>query len=952
MRKKSIITISGIIVILTVSAFVFLWPVSSGKITPHEPIGDDEEEMLKRRSNYFELIHRAAPGTDWRAIEASNREMLLNIQQQRLLSPNRVMESFAGGYLTGTWTERGSNNVAGNVKAVDYVPASNTLYLVSDGGTLWQGNPDAGNWTVLNQTKRLRSDVIEVFPNGSGGQRIMVAENEAVWYSDNNGASFTQSTGISFPVGWGGNYVSTIITLNDAGNTVYCLTRPWDPAPWAPRYWLYRSTNRGASFTQIYTFGFGDDGFLSLYSPFNSTELYGLSLQSGTAQSTLYTISAATVSVLSNNTNLPVNVPCVLKGFKNGVTVNFYTLTNNNQVYKSITNGATWTLQSNLPENSWGRLAVSLSDENRVSFGGVQAYRSSSGGVSWTLVNGWGDYYENESTKLHADIMEIAYFRKTDNTEFAVINTHGGMYISYDHLINNTNVSLTSLNTGQFYDVITDPFNTENVYGGSQDQGAQRASNAISQPGTLNFVQFFSGDYGHMQTTGNPSKLWIQYVGGDVFFYGNPSAITGWTGPDAGLTVGGTEKPNYGWMLPTATTSNILKNEILIGGGNMTGGTGSYLIKFNATLAPYTITDSQYSYNFRANSNSTASGISAIEIPLNNPGKMYVATEDGTFFYSNNSGSSWTKTTSFDGPDGFWLYGSCILASTISPNTVWFAGSGYSNPGVYKSIDGGVTFSAMNNGLPNTMVHEIAANPGEGLIFAATEAGPYVYVAQNNQWYSLMGASTPLQDYFTVEYIPSQKIARFGTYGRGIWDFKIQSILPVSLTDFTATKTASRKVDLRWITASEVNSSHFIVQRSADGINFSDIGRVTAAGNNSVSRTYNLTDQRPLPHTNFYRLSMVDIDTRSKYSQVLRVEMGIEGIVNVYPNPFGEMITVSGLKTGITSRLRITDMSGKVVYDRQSAAASVQVNLAYLPAGIYSVEISDGKKVIYRKISK
>jgi hypothetical protein len=561
MRKIHLVALAAFTIALTITALTF-WSKRAAieKNELNEPIGDDEEEMLKRKARYFELIHRARPGTDWRAIETANREMLAEIQEQRLLSPNRVMESFAGGYITATWTERGSKNVAGNVKAVDYVPSTNKLYLVSDAGTLWQGDPDAGNWVVLNQTKKLRNDVIDVFPNGSGGQRIMVAESEAVWYSDNNGASFTQSTGISFPVGWGGNYVAAIIALNDAGNTVYCLTRPWDPTPWSPRFWLYRSTNRGVSFTQIHTFGFGDDNLLSLYSPYNSTELYALSLQSATTQTTLYTISGATVSTLNTNTNLPVNVPCVLKGFKNGGTVNFYALAGNNKVYKSINSGATWTLQSNLPENSWNRLAVSLSDENRVSYGGVQAYRSSNGGMNWTLVNGWGDYYGNVSAKLHADIMEITYFRKADNTEFAVVNTHGGMYISYDHLVTNTNVSLTNLNTAQFYDVITDPFNNENIYAGSQDQGAQKGSNAVSQPGALDFIQFFSGDYGHLQLTDNPSRLWIEYPGGNVSFYGTPSAIASYTGPNASLAVAGTEKPNVEWMLATANTSNVLKN--------------------------------------------------------------------------------------------------------------------------------------------------------------------------------------------------------------------------------------------------------------------------------------------------------------------------------------------------------------------------------------------------------
>lgn len=106
---------------------------------------------------------------------------------------------------------------------------------------------------------------------------------------------------------------------------------------------------------------------------------------------------------------------------------------------------------------------------------------------------------------------------------------------------------------------------------------------------------------------------------------------------------------------------------------------------------------------------------------------------------------------------------------------VWFAGSGYSNPAVYKSNNGGANFTAISNGLPATLVHEIVASDDEQLLFAATEAGPYVYVAANNQWYSLMGAATPINDYFSIEYVKAHKTVRYGTYGRGIWDFKIDS---------------------------------------------------------------------------------------------------------------------------------------------------------------------------------
>ncbi|MEK7256709.1 MAG: hypothetical protein AAB316_18285, partial [Bacteroidota bacterium] len=140
-----------------------------------------------------------------------------------------------------------------------------------------------------------------------------------------------------------------------------------------------------------------------------------------------------------------------------------------------------------------------------------------------------------------------------------------------------------------------------------------------------------------------------------------------------------------------------------------------------------------------------------------------------------NGGTSWTQSPSFTGPPEFYVYGSCILPSALDEDVVWFSGSGYSNPPVYKSTDGGQTFTAMSNGLPGTLVQAIVANPEETAIYAATEVGPYVYIVADDEWHPMIGAATPIQRYYSVEYVSPGDILRFGTYGRGAWQFTISS---------------------------------------------------------------------------------------------------------------------------------------------------------------------------------
>ena len=66
---------------------------------------------------------------------------------------------------------------------------------------------------------------------------------------------------------------------------------------------------------------------------------------------------------------------------------------------------------------------------------------------------------------------------------------------------------------------------------------------------------------------------------------------------------------------------------------------------------------------------------------------------------------------------------------------------------------------------------------------AATEIGPYVYSRNDNEWYFLSGVSAPDQTYWSVDYIPEINTARFGTYGRGIWDFVLNENYDLILGD-------------------------------------------------------------------------------------------------------------------------------------------------------------------------
>jgi uncharacterized repeat protein (TIGR01451 family) len=120
--------------------------------------------------------------------------------------------------------------------------------------------------------------------------------------------------------------------------------------------------------------------------------------------------------------------------------------------------------------------------------------------------------------------------------------------------------------------------------------------------------------------------------------------------------------------------------------------------------------------------------------------------------------------------------------------------------------------------------------------------------------------------------------------------------LPVNLTAFQASLREPRLVSLNWTTTGEMNAARFLVERSQDGIRFSTIGSVLAAGTTNDSRAYQFQDDVAQSGSGvlYYRLLQVDRDGNRTYSQTLRIKLTeLANPVRVYPNPFHSYFVVS-----------------------------------------------------------
>ncbi len=166
--------------------------------------------------------------------------------------------------------------------------------------------------------------------------------------------------------------------------------------------------------------------------------------------------------------------------------------------------------------------------------------------------------------------------------------------------------------------------------------------------------------------------------------------------------------------------------------------------------------------------------------------------------------------------------------------------------------------------------------------------------------------------------------------------------LPIELTAFSAAWQKDH-VLIQWSTASELNNDYMAVERSTDAESFREIGRVQGQGSTSQPRRYQLKDESPAPHLNYYRLRQVDFDGSVNYSDIVSVvipENSIEALL--YPVPAKDRITLQlGAALKKAAQLLVTGPDGRVWKIQQVAAGETQprVDIHDLPAGNYFLEL-------------
>lgn len=165
------------------------------------------------------------------------------------------------------------------------------------------------------------------------------------------------------------------------------------------------------------------------------------------------------------------------------------------------------------------------------------------------------------------------------------------------------------------------------------------------------------------------------------------------------------------------------------------------------------------------------------------------------------------------------------------------------------------------------------------------------WVQGSSQWNSLgyTSATGSDPDYFIQSTMGSMTAGTNYYFSVG----SAGSPLPVDLTFFTAKwhDIDKNMVALNWQTASEINNSHFEIERSFNGVDFEAIGVVNGNGTTYKISTYEFLDDlsvaNGLANTVYYRLKQVDFDGKFDYSEIRVLSSEAEGLhtFNIWPNP-------------------------------------------------------------------
>lgn len=338
----------------------------------------------------------------------------------------------------------------------------------------------------------------------------------------------------------------------------------------------------------------------------------------------------------------------------------------------------------------------------------------------------------------------------------------------------------------------------------------------------------------------------------------------------------------------------------------------------------------------------------------------------------------------FDATDGF-LYSRADSAIGAGPNFAW-----QFEP--FTVIDNWV-FSPVDSISSTTKLwYYMTTDPAVGSPVHANG-----YLDSLNVYYSTSGASTDTANFkpfphayvappFTAPWIevhdslnatlvPTPSAGRIAfrhhiignINGANAWFIGIDNIImntwpvPVTLSNLSCKADKNNNVNLYWETQSENNTDYFIVERSVDGRNFKQLGKVKAAGNSSLKHEYSYQDVTASTagySQVMYRLRQVDVNSHYGITNVVVATLTSTGVSNmVLPFLAGNTLKVRFMSgdAGNADIVVLNANGQKVAETKQQVSEGLNIadiDFSGMASGIYIVRVSNNKETLINRFVK
>lgn len=676
--------------------------------------------------NYFQDYLNANPA----AMEMYNRN-----QQQ-----NNGIESV----VSSTWTFVGptgapSSSGAGRLNFVRFDPTnSSTMYVGGPDGGLWKSTNGGGSFTTNTDFLTVIGVTdVAIDPGNTQIMYLATGDGDAgdsysigVLKSTNGGTSWNTS-GLTWTVTQG-RTISKL--LMDPGNSSILIA--------ATSNGIYRTTNAGANWTQVSTANVQDMEFKSGDSQivFATGTRYYRSTNNGASWTNITSglpASTAVDRMAVGVTAANANYVYILASDNNGS--GFYGF------YRSTDGGTTFSTRSTTPNilgwesdgsdsdgQGWYDLALGVSPTaaDVVFVGGINIWKSTTGGTSWALNADWTGQAQDY---VHADIHWIEFLPGSGTTLYATCD--GGIHRSTNTGTAWTDIS-SNVSVAQIYRIGMSAL-TQNLFiTGHQDCGTNKW-NGTAYTG----IEGGDGMDCFIDRT-NDLTMYCSFPGGS--FERSTNGGSTWAPADAGTPAG----PWLTCFSQDPTTANTL---------------------WAGFTKMYKSTNQGTSWTGMGNMPTTSGSIVDFKVAPSNNQIIYAA-KSTNIAKSTNGGTSWTSITGTLPVSTENI--TRIAVKSTDPNVLWVSFSGYTSTAkVYKSTNAGSTWTNISTGLPNLPVNCVMYGTGlnNDAVYAGCDVGVYFIDNTFSTWQPYF-AGIPHSEVNDLEIYPSTGKIRAATFGRGVWE--------------------------------------------------------------------------------------------------------------------------------------------------------------------------------------